>query len=596
MTQEEFLKEIQRNYYNTEDFYRQWLVPIREFLMRNINNRFNDVIILDLLPGITLKRRPSNHEVLTLCSRIYTNKSLLQSFYESHSREDKLIIEKIVWSGFLNYEDLNKIYGREVVYSQKNNHNPYGPAYTLFKDKVLEKWNDFMDWKEIRYPKDSEEFIRKTNLRISFPVLMCQLYSEILPKPEGYYLQPVSLPEKMTVFNAERNIFLEIPLILAHYFQGNLRYTQRGYPNMASSQKMGKALQLKDFPGDPKGGLRALIIAGLFTDSFVLESLSEPAINILQRLFKTDFGRHPVAPYLLCHLKGLASFDHRDFNRSITENLFAAFRNLVSGEWVTFENMKQYASTHFISLRAISSLYNIEKLTIAEELKNNSLRIDSTNAYYLINHAILGGHIYLMAAFGMMEIAINESTPLQYSYYDGLYAFRLTDLGTYLLGVKADYTPPELDNETKLSFDDRAPVIRIEGNLALGQAMLDKYAEKVSETRYQFSPGKFLKDCKSKSDLTIKMEFFKQTIRQQLPPFWNEYLNQLLQNSHSIKIENDMEIFKLPQDNKELHRLVAQDNILHPLIIKAEKFYVLVDRNNITRFLNRMKELGYLIG
>lgn len=596
MTQEEFLKEVQRNYYNTEGFYRQWLVPIREFLMRNINNRFNDVVILDLLSGVTLKKRPSNYEVLILCSRLYTNKNLLQAFYESQSREDKLIIEKIVWSGFLSYEDLNKIYGRKVVYAQKNNHNPYGPAYTLFKDKALEKWNDFMDWKEIRYSKDSEEFIRETNLRISFPVLMCQIYSEVLPKPDGYYLQAVSLPERMTVFNAEKNIFLEIPLILAHYFQGNLRYTQKGYPNMASSQKMGKTLQLKDFPGDPKGGLRALMIAGLFTDSFLLESLSEPAMNILQRLLKTDFNRHPVAPYLLCHLKGLASFEHRDFKRDITDNLFNAFRHLPSGEWITFENMKQYASTHFISLRAISSLYNIEKLTIAEDLKHKTSCIDGTTAYYLINDAILGGHIYLLAAFGMMEIAVNEATPLKYSYYDGLYAFRLTALGAYLLGVKADYSLPELDNETNLSFDEQAPVIRIEGNLALGQAMLDKYAEKVSENRYQFNPGKFLKDCKSKSDLNIKIEFFRQTIRQQLPPFWNEYLNQLLQNSHSIKMEHTMGIFKLPPDNKELHRLVAQDNILRPLIIKAEKFFVLVEKNNIARFLNRMKELGYLIG
>ncbi|TAN00649.1 MAG: hypothetical protein EPN39_03850 [Chitinophagaceae bacterium] len=594
MTQEEFINELKSHYYNTEDSYRQWLVPIREFLVKNINNCFNGVVVLDVLNGMSLKKRPSNQEVLNLCSRLYTNRDILQAFYESNSKEDKMIIEKAVWSGSLNYQDINKIYGREVIYAQKG--NSHYPAYTLYKDKVLEKWFHFIQVNNVWYPKTPEAFLKETNLHIVFPLLMRQIYSDALPKPEGYYLKPASLPEKVTVFNAEKNIFLEIPLILAHYFQGNLRYTQKGYPNMASGQKMGKVLQLKDFPGDPKGGLRALMIAGLFTDSFILESLSEPAMNILQQLLKTNFDRHPVAPYLLCHLKGLASFDHRDFNKDITDNLFEAFRNLPSGEWITFENMKQYASTHFISLRAISSLYDIEKLTIAEELKNKTSRIDGTNAYYLINDAILGGHIYLLAAFGMMEIAVNEATPLKYSYYDGLYAFRLTALGAYLLGVKADYAPPDLDNETKLSFDEQAPVIRVEGNLALGQAMLDKYAEKVSENRYQFSPGKFLKDCKSKSDLNIKMEFFKQTVRQQLPPFWNEYLNQLLQNSHSIKIENTMEIFKLPQGNKELHRLVAQDNILRPLIIKAEKFYVLVEKNNIARFLTRMKELGYLIG
>jgi hypothetical protein len=114
----------------------------------------------------------------------------------------------------------------------------------------------------------------------------------------------------MTIFNAEESIFREMPLIIAYYFKDNIRYTQKGYPNAASGRKMAKSLLLKDFPRRSENGLRALMIAGLFTDKFSLESLSEPPLPVLHQLFSTDFTRNPVAPYLLSHFEridGLSS-------------------------------------------------------------------------------------------------------------------------------------------------------------------------------------------------------------------------------------------------------------------------------------------------
>jgi hypothetical protein len=195
-----------------------------------------------------------------------------------------------------------------------------------------------------------------------------------------------------------------------------------------------------------------------------------------------------------------------------------------------------------------------------------------------VNTPVLAGHIYLLAAFGLMELAIREKAPPVYSYYDGLYACRLTELGAYILGLKADYTPPESSHETNLLFDENGPNILIDGNLALAGAMLDKYAVKVNENRYQFSPGKFLKDCKTQGDLASKIIFFKQTVGHELPPFWNDYLEQLNQNRTVINRQNNVVVYKLPAENKPLHRLIAQDNLLRPLIIKAEQFYIVIEK------------------
>lgn len=53
--------------------------------------------------------------------------------------------------------------------------------------------------------------------------------------------------------------------------------------------------------------------------------------------------------------------------------------------------------------------------------------------------------------------------------------------------------------------------------------------------------------------------------------------------------------YQLPVDSKELHRLIAQDNILKQLVLKAENYHILVANTEATRFKNRMKELGYVI-
>ena len=42
-------------------------------------------------------------------------------------------------------------------------------------------------------------------------------------------------------------------------------------------------------------------------------------------------------------------------------------------------------------------------------------------------------------------------------------------------------------------------------------------------------------------------------------------------------------------------KLLATDNILRKLIIKAESFKILVDKKELKKFVKRMKELGYLV-
>lgn len=124
---------------------------------------------------------------------------------------------------------------------------------------------------------------------------------------------------------------------------------------------------------------------------------------------------------------------------------------------------------------------------------------------------------------------------------------------------------------------------------------LGNYTSKVSDTRYLFSHGQFLKDCKNLIDVTNKINMFKHSIGQPLPDNWNEALDKIIANTKLLKRITSQEVFVLPSDNRELHRLIAQDETLKKIVIKAEQYHILVEGDNIQTFKNRLKEFGILL-
>ena len=590
MTDNDFVERLE-NQLNGDTLYEILYNPMREFLLKNTEKEWNGISAQTILQNTNLKQKPSKAIMINGISRFFSNSDAAKYFYHSLPEEDRKIIEKATWHSFLTYKDLNEIYGKAVVYVQVSEQR-YGHSFNLIQDKALNKWRTLIHYHNSWYGNSPEEYLEGCNLTLTFPLMLREIYTTFLPKPKGYYLEVAEAPGKLTIFNAEQDIFKELPTIVAYYKQGNIRYTQKGYPNAASGRKMNKALQLKSFPDEGEIGLRAMLIAGLFADDFKIESNYASPLAILKKLFERDFRLHPTAPYLLIHLKGINNFQSGDF-RETTSSILAIFKQMPAG-WITFENLQLYASTHFIELMPIYSFYDASRL-IVKDFVGEEISINGNNYKHYGSIPNLAGHVYLLAAFGLMELSIDTDAAQIYSYYDGLRAFRLTDLGAYLLGLKEEYSLPEISDQTKFSFDESSPIIRIEGNVILADTMLSNYAEKVSENRYQLNPGNFLKDCKTETDLKNKITLFKQTIVQHLPVFWEDYLDQLVQNCNLITRKNKFHIYELSPENKELHRLIAQDPVLRSIIIKAEKFHILIKESHKDLFSNRMKELGYLI-
>ncbi len=587
---------------NTKDqLLLLWFTPFKSFLLSHPNGKWNGATTATILNAIDIKKNLNKADLSRLCARIYSNEALLKAYMAYHSPQWRAVLEQAAWVPVLDTASLEAIFGKGLLDTDANTKVNYG-RYNLEVVPELKDWQAFIkvELNVWSYYSISKDDLKKATVTLSLPPLMREVFAEILPKPKGYDFEPVPVTEgeKIIRFNAEADIFRELPLIITYYMQGNLKYSQKGYPNPASVRKMQRTLKLKEFDPENELSIRSLLIAGLLSDDFKIKSITGTPLQTLKVLATRDFNNQPAAYYLLAHIKGLNYFYSHDFKKGVTEQILDILKEIPSGTWITFENLKIFISSRSFDIAPVQGYQVYNRLIV--DINNtgnrgNEISITKNNYNSYIQWPFVAGHIYLLAALGMAEITEDTSVPLQYGYYDRLQAFYITPLGEYLLGKTRQYEPPEQDQLTQLSFDENGPIIRIEGNIELGDTMLANYAAKVSENRYQFSPGKFLKDCKTRKDLETKIVLFKQTVGKKLPPFWDSYLQNLVDNSKAIKEQTKVVVYTLPAANKDLHRIIAQDEVLRNMVVKAEQFKIIVADDKNAAFTIRMKELGYLV-
>lgn len=596
-------KELENIRFELNSKNKEWISmvfynPFSKFLVKNQTALAGEIRSLGIAD---VRKIPGKADMIDLVIKMYTHEKISKAYFEAQTELNQQIIMRCVWDGGLDRDALEGLVKKSVLVMDK------GRYFYQRVELIPELQADWRAFTTILEPHGfydhDDDYLEFTNLSLTLPRTLCRLLSIHLPKPAHYELAPfANLSEAYTVYRIEEVIFEELPRILTYHGQGKIKYTTKGYPNQAAAKKITKSIKLKELCREFEFPLRGLMLAGVLSPQFKLKAITDPPEKIISGLFASGFNRRPVAPFLLPHLKGLSSVYPGDFIPNTTLTIFSVFRQLPEDLWITFENIATYVSARFFDIMPLENRVLIDKVraefeeTEEDGIRQWSLSLYPANLRQFVWKPYLAGHIYLLAAFGLMDIATDPLIFTQNTPYDGLYAFRLTKLGAYVLGIRQVYTPPQSVSKTSLAFDDSSPIIRIEGDVLLADTMLGNYATRVSDNRYQFSPGKFLKDCKSTKDIQNKIALFRQTVGQTLPPFWEGYLQELVENSKSFTAYDLVRVFKIPAGNKTLQRLLAQDDELRKLIIKAEHYHIIVPEINLTAFNNRMKELGYVIG
>jgi hypothetical protein len=177
-----------------------------------------------------------------------------------------------------------------------------------------------------------------------------------------------------------------------------------------------------------------------------------------------------------------------------------------------------------------------------------------------------------------LHLRIGQSLPkLGVDFLDEYEIYRFADIN-------------DLERVVYIRNIDQQPT---EGYVAQIEKLLAKHSG--GGNRFRVSYDTFLKDCKTRQDLKYKINLFKQTVNIKLPANWNTFLDELTLKAHAIETTENVVVLKLPETDRHLHSLIAQDSNIKALVAKAENFQIIVLKDNVAKLKARLKDYGYLL-
>jgi hypothetical protein len=578
------------------------LMPlVKKFFLIPENKGYCKPKVNEVLQRLISKKAVTKSDMAVFCFSIFENEEIYKRFLVTLPDALKTLISELLWKESISDEEA-AIFLKEPV--TKDFNLAFGAAYRSSQDRELR--NEFYIFSVFK--RQLYSYTGGNIFTLSLTTCLKRLLINYYPKPKDYYFIPLdTVPATTFRFNAENLIQDELHRVLSYFMQNGIKYSNKGRPSEATLNRFQKTAKIKEYfldVPDIAGKMRSMLIAGLLFN-FKANNISIDTLAVLKNLFQKHYCKQTTSQFILMYLKGWAYLNNYDYNPNAETEFLAIIKQLpVDNKWVSMENLMGFMQTRTLLIKPINdySLHN----RLYYEFKDSTYRGYLEKKYLygkeflLVNKPFIEGSLFLFAAFGLIEIAYNypdfkEFPKTFYSGFDELEYIKLTPLGAYILGLSDVYEPTGGIQKNTLKLSEDSLMILAEGDAAVFEIMMAKFAEKAGANRFKVSQAHFLKDCSNQNDIFKKIQLFKKTIAEQLPVFWEIQFTTWQINSFKISEDITTKLYKIPPDEKDLQRLIAQDEVLKKLILKAEQFYILVPTGNNSKFKARMKELGYLV-
>ena len=550
-----------------------------------------------ILEILTTKKTFSKPEMVTIAFSVFGDEKIYKTFVESLSPILAKAVEKLVWIESMTDIQLSDYLKESILIEPAVAKSyTYGISYLNpdFFFFTVENSNSYSSFNPPLY-------------NLSIHAELKQILANYYPKPKHFDFLPIEkIPETRYSFNAFPQILEELPRVISYYLHGSIKYSSNGRPVESSMGKMLKTCAIAEFyPKELEelSKMRCNLMAGLLY-GFTQNDLDIDSVDIIKKLFQSNYKKSSSVQFVLSLLKGWGFVNPEyELKNGKEEILLELLKDFPEKDWVSTANFLELLEYRFLDTNPITERAAENRLYFENAQPNGFLlksAIDKNKYPIFIKDPFIKGTIFLFASFGLMEIAFAKVNTEKigvtyYSQYDGLMYFKLTPLGAYIFGVTDVYVAPEVTIKNIITLSHDSLMIVAEGNMAIIDVMLANYCEKMSSTRYKVTPQSFLKDCKNKKEVENKITLFKKTVNTTIPTFWSHFFKQLVVNSSIIKINKTVQTYSLPADEKDLHKLVAQDNVLKQFVLKGEGFNLLVPNDSLPKFKSRMKELGFVI-
>lgn len=580
----------------------KYLLNSLNYIRYVVINENNHKYMPDVIKLCATKKQCLKAELLNFAS-LFFNEDNFHLFLETLPDNVRAIWIAAADKIFLSEKDANELLGEECVIDTHRWHQ-VGVCNTLgegiFKITSSERF-DYSD-NNTYYLTFKSYWLRELTYRCSHHTLKdCQT---------------AVLPDKLTVFNAEADLFQEIPILNNLRESGMLTLGRTHFFTAKLRKALDKA-RINNFNLNEKSTkyyeetLRSyyLIITYLLTCERTYDHVINSAspLQLIQLCVKYVFDHTSkfcklFLPHITCIDRDY-DYSHRNTNR-LMRSFERSLLTLKSSMWVSIEQVLYQTRCFFDHKTYVSilkqeptSYYNIGfKL----RYKNADEPIKYDEIITRVTYQSIKSVLLAMASWGIIEIAYDPTTTANGPSYltDALRYVRLTNLGKYVFGKAKFYQLPTTMVNTCKDFElntDRL-LIKVLNPNSKGSFALEKIATPITSQLYRTDFSVFLKECNTKDDIKKKIDLFKKYIANEPPQIWADFFNAMLERSNALKkVKTSYITRSIDAKDKELQDIIMHDPNIKQYILRAEGYVVLIEQAHLSDVNNILKTYGYTI-
>lgn len=556
---------------------------------------------------------PKKTYLISLLLAVLRDPAMGRRFFDSLPQATRDALAALTWEPSINLAALEQRLGLQLAAVHPNERRWYYEPFFLSPEHgllVIQKTAENY-WS---YYSDRNHPPKKEGYCVLLPDALRSAFKAFVPPPPGYELQPVeTLPATApTRYNCAPKALADLRLVAEYIAQGHLKYTKSERVALPSLKALHQITGGPEFFENPPDAELALLRTRLLVGGLAGAGQKER-----EKLLAHPDRAEPVRE-LVEKVLASASFLHEEllghlprsrnrwcsYSAHAVKHLAAFFGKFPAGQWIAFENMRRYHALR----EEVPSLFAQEpgglvaSVTKTSDQWSTSVSVSQHNAFELVSEPLLKGYAFLLAAFGLAEIAYDLPQHPAYhrpklaclTPYDGLAFARLTPLGEFVfrrrdtcdVTAAAPARSPILLDQTRLLATCRNPDALTE--LALGQ-----FFDKLAPGRYRMSPKSLLGGCASRQDLEERLRLFRRVVSAAPPPIWEEFFQKTLARIAPLSLEAGYLVLKVSAD-EDIRRLLATDPLLRELALKVEGLRLAVRHSDLKKLAKRLEQFGYL--
>lgn len=551
----------------------------------------------EIVEKIKAEKNTRKADIVDFLSLFLADEENLNIYFTALDSKIKELWKLVFDKHFVSKEEAGQVLGVPAVISDRYSYReeliPALPWFKLYRGKSRNSNNRYCD----------EDYF----ITVSSWVYNAFFYA-VYP-PDTFFILPEDfnpLPEGLEIFEGEETFIREYPMMVSLQEQKFFAVESDKKLSVSALKKISGQIGACEFFPDSTDleacRLRTSLLYNLFAHNISVKRVQqcekEPELAAKELIEKFNNYAYFMVPLFLVHITGL----RKDllWGNALKQQHDAVLVSLAedADKWIDIRNiyLNVSYSTQGDGLTLFSD-YALQRMNLKD--KNDGQIISSDLLVERLGKPYIQSYLFLLASLGIIDIAYNKSGGLSYdSGKDCIRYAKLTELGKYVLGINASYSPAAVCSAKKyFELDrDRLIVKSLEKNNPY-EKMLADISSPIGGGRYVVSNASFLKNCKTVAEISGKISFFRQFVSEDWSDIWQAFFESIQMKCNPLNREpsDNYIIYSLDPKNAELINLISNDYELKKTTIRAEGFMILVAKSRQGKFLDRLKSFGYMV-